>query len=580
MIFSSINPREDNIMADYNPIVGIARDVQLFLIPDNCKPSLASGCTQFISDLTKHEEAEPGMDWFMKELGARIGALSMPFFVSLSVLQLGGALVSHASLMVLNGDWDFELLSDYFVQILKMTGAVFVQIISCPISVIDPTVYQREEYIPAVGLKDAEIAELRQEIAQKDHELYERGKALLPTISLKTFDDLHENIDRMPGLSCKRWEYEVPRDHVDSELSFSTWAPGGEETIKIQSFEKFLCPPDTLDLEVDFSQEHNHATLVTFLEKPHDVDRIVLKRAPSVEFLLTLPEEGTAFHYIHTLVLENVTLTKVQLETIALKFPNIACYHLDKATIDEEVPEFRDRFIYFEPKVDGHVHFQRNNVQEQYDDFNRKLKVYVDGYSQRGFAGDLLAVQPKKLLHPAAPFIRTVSFLRGTEVRDGHLDGIQRGLREYFPNMRILDLSRCSNLTASVFTTLGRIRPQEVYLMDCSKYLLYYRLRQSEIQEQQEAIDQGNGYDKSVQGRVYRFDSTAFTTGIIGLFLGGTDNIRLQNVEGVYPLLDHGIKSVISTLSARNHFRDIRISYLNPEKVEEDKNESYRGSAR
>lgn len=587
-------------MAEYSAIVQFGRDIQQTLIPiENRKPSLASACSHFIEDMTHIEEEAPFMDRMMKEIGARIGVIAMPFFVSLSVIQLGGAFACHLTLMIVNWDWDVDLLTDYAVQIAKMVVDVFAQIIIFPIAIVAPTVYRYEPYTPPRDPKDVEIEDLNLQLVQKEQQLIARDQALLPQITLATFDDLEDTINEMPGISAKKWEYEVSED---PELYFSTWEPKGIDKIPIRSFEKFLCPPDTLELTLDFDEPlSKQDSLVRFLQKGHKIDRLILKGHGSLNFLLNLPENNTTLHNIHTLVIEEFEITKDFLIGLSRKFPNIACYYLNEAVIDEEVPEFRGQFIYYEPRVKGKVSFARNNLQDLYDDFNLKAKAFSEGYSAAGF-GDRHWLTPLpgiKLLHPIAPFIRRVAFLKGTEVREGHLHGIRNGLKTFFPNMRVLDLSECHELTVGTFTTLAMLHPDEVRLVGCKRLLLERLDRDGIIEllgtkglqgeKQAQATDRvfiKSSKDTDVirefpedQGFIFEFSTRKdairkcyapardkFAAAAIKYFINGGNYLKMNDVPMVHPV-NAGFHAVIPALALRDEsrMRNVRLSYYNTE---------------
>jgi len=606
-------------MAEYSAIVQFGRDIQQTLIPiENRKPSLASACSHFIEDMTHIEEEAPFMDRMMKEIGARIGVIAMPFFVSLSVIQLGGAFACHLTLMIVNWDWDVDLLTDYAVQIAKMVVDVFAQIIIFPIAIVAPTVYRYEPYTPPRDPKDVKIEGLQSQLAQKERDLIKRDQALLPQITLTNFEDLEDTINGMVGIFAKKYDHGEDKD--DPELCFSTWESGGHDKIVIRDPEKFLCPNDTLELQLDFSNpEAKRDSLIRFLHKDHKIDRLVLKGAGDIDFLLDLPDEQTTLHNIHTLVVQNFELTKSTLTQIAQKFPNIACYYLSESVIDQEAPEFQEHYIYFEPKVKGGRSVVWGNLQERYDDFNAKLKGFMESYSPRGFASDFLNVTPTKLLHPIAPFIRRVAFLRKTEIRDGHLDGIHKGLKKYFPNMRILDLSECNNLTVGAFTTLAMLHPQEVHLVGCDKHLLYERLSfdkiiqilgeqgitaqrierypdrlqitipsivdvaQIKIRVEQVfpavggcELEYGSNKHQVELKKVFRPAPEAFATAAIKYYINGGDHLKMNGVEGVYPL-NKGIEAVIPALAIRDEMslRVPTITFLN---TDDHQNYAWKGT--
>ena len=379
-------------MEELHPIVGFARGIQHSLIPEekrsqeNLKPSIAFACTQFISDLTQHKEDESIINWLLKEVGARVGALAMPFFVSLSVLQLGGAFVCHLSLMTLTWDWDFDLLYEDLVQTGLMAIDIFAQIVVCPISIVAPSVYTLTPCVKHP--QEHEIIPLREKIARLEEQLVNAS-----------------SLSQLPsGVTSKRYTYERPSySPTWGNINQTPFIELQQPAIRpLENVEKFLCPQGTLELEIDFRVQTNQQLIQALLNTPHSVDRLVLSHPPSIDFLMEISSEAT-LSKIHTLVICHCeTLRKETLDAIAAKFPNIACFEFRECTIDQPLNELTQNHILVFLSSSGE---QQDNIQEKYAELNAKLFSIVKTYYQ-GLVQHFPVLNERRLFHPAALLLK------------------------------------------------------------------------------------------------------------------------------------------------------------------------------
>jgi len=436
------------------------------------QPSLATTCAKYISDYTQKEP-----DGLKKEFMSRIGVVAMPFMTSSATIQYLGILLSDTARMAFKWDWDTKILRDDLVDLIKMIVATVAQILVCPLSFFDPSIYKRPDEIPPIDPKDLQIDRLKGVIASKDRTISSRETTIsdrettisdrereiialmLPSlITLENFDNTLNTINRIPGVTARK---------LGSGNTLSTCCSDDNfEDIRIEKFDKSLTPPDTIEFQFDLTDPNNHDLITKFLTKPHYVNRVIVKGTSAVEFLLNLPTENTPLHRIHTLVLKDVEFTKDELESIEQKFPQIDCYNWKDATLDSEVPGFGDRHICITPT--------ENNIQKWLNHLNNNLNYMFDKLKSEFRPEIFTEFFSSNLKQPAAPFITNVRFLSGLEtLHDKHLYRIQNNLLTLFPNMSSLDLSNCNRLTIEVLRVLTDFHLKKIHLNNASKFLLY-----------------------------------------------------------------------------------------------------------
>ena len=453
----------------YHPITEVFRDMQKSVLPDNMEDNVASRWIEVISDATKHE-GDGVDDWLIREVGSRVAALVLPIFVALATVQLAGVLVCQmtlAALMQEHGD-----IGKCGTDLLRMIGALFTSVIAWPFSIIDPKVYKRDEKSSPHGTDlEAQNEFLKKENALLKDSLVEALESKKTRGSLPSWEEL-EGQEKPPGATAQKYK---ESDFDGDVRPIGTWDKRhGGSAITIKNEEHFLCPEGTVEVACDFEDSAHFAQLIAFMGETHKVDRLQINKGDLTHFLKLA--EDSMLEKVHTLVLRNMTFSVEDLQKIAAKFTNIACFDLKTCTIEGETDELEKTHIVL---VNG-VKFE-SSVQKHYDDLNAHLEAFVGGYSSRGFAKRLYTGNPlKKCRHPAAPFIRTVSFLRDTEIRDSHFKSLVTELNHFFPNMTVLDLADCDNLSVGVLSCIRALAstPQDVELVRCG-HVMYKRLHNS-----------------------------------------------------------------------------------------------------
>ena len=576
----------------YHPITGLFRDMQKSVLPDEMKDNIASRWIEVISDATKHE-GDGVDDWLIREVGSRLAAAAMPIFVALATVQLAGVLVCQVTLMALGQEHDD--IDKCTTDLLRMIGALFTSVIAWPWSIIDPTVYQRDERSspPAPDL-EAENKSLVKQVQDLNEALIEAQRSPSPLLKASSWDQLCYQSRNTPGADPHKYEYSSD-DLVDPT---STWQANGagingtSTDHIIPNLEQFICPEDTLQIKCDFTDSDDRSGLMMLLEGSYEVDRLELVKA-SLTDLLPLDKKSMIGN-IHTLVLRDMDISMEDLQEIADRFTNIACFDVKTCSIKGDIEPMYKTHIVLSQEPGRRI--GHHNIQEQYNDLNAHLKEFVQSYTYKGFGKKLYEGDVLKICrHPAAPFIRTVAFLKSTELRDNHFRDLRKSLKDFFPNMILLDLSGCTNLCVDTLEYINYFGVQEVYLKGCH-HIMYRRLP-SKHPETLQVIQSPEGRKIKAEGgketsirleveevgstqkvtkeyrtdgtRVYEFVPKGFTARIMHLYLNEVENIRLDGVRGVREIRDMGIGAAMSVMEQRLKTH-VRLSYFDPLKEGED----------
>ncbi len=235
---------------------------------------------------------------------------------------------------------------------------------------------------------------------------------------------------------------------------------------------KFLDPEGMLTIAIEYKKEK---IPFLFMAKQHEVERVTLEKFP-IECLWgtsgdhSFLESLKIFTKIHTLQLKDCTFTKDQLVTIAKLFPNITCFIIEGArnqgAEDEVYEALRESHII--------VLGNKNNLTDQVNNLNRKLfnlvKTYQPNIStneENKFIENFFKEKEGKRFSPAAPFMRNISFLGGVPVKDWALKKILPRLKACFPNMKVLNLSKCQELSVFSLRHLGELDLDALSMDDC-----------------------------------------------------------------------------------------------------------------
>lgn len=158
-------------------------------------------------------------------------------------------------------------------------------------------------------------------------------------------------------------------------------------------------------------------------------------------------------------------ITVGELKTLKHKFPNVSCFDLDGIALEGDLDgTFKDCLV---------LHAEKGNRAAQEERFKTGIAERIEAFTTGTHTAfdDLFGSDPSQNpLGPMRLFAESVSFLRGLNISDGFIKSkIHPNLMKNFPNIRLLDLSNCSELTLESFQELVVIRVESLILEGCKK---------------------------------------------------------------------------------------------------------------
>ncbi|NGX51333.1 MAG: hypothetical protein K1060chlam2_01199 [Chlamydiae bacterium] len=428
--------------------------VNTIFIRDNYNPNLAAGLAQFISDWSRSENL------LVSQGATRVAALIMPLAVSVSTLQLGGVLATDIVHMTLTGDWDSEALRGDLVDLIKMVGALFAQIVVWPLTIVyDPSLYQRV-YIPTgTSIKFLDVTK-----PYIDN---------LPSITLtpENFDDHVVKINQIPGITLQK---------IGNDYSYTNWNPNWNpngvrngEDIPLANAKNIVRPDGSLEITLACNDQYESALIHALLKTPHKFHSLVIDGRSALQFLFYLNQNSVKLS-LNLLVFKDIELTRQDLEECKRRFPTVTGYDWSEATVrrDENLNAFKREKLYISSE-DNNVRLHFNALYTKMAEAVQKERKDLQPFLSRPSNNSVV-------WHIAAPFVSELSLLKGTNITDLILVNLIRGndplrpvnlLRKYFPNMRALNLENCKHLTRAVLPSIRKLELKKVSFKGCPDLL-------------------------------------------------------------------------------------------------------------
>ena len=158
-------------------------------------------------------------------------------------------------------------------------------------------------------------------------------------------------------------------------------------------------------------------------------------------------------------------ITVGELKALKVKFPNVSCFDLEDVALEGDLDvAFKDCLV---------IHAEKGNRAAQEDRFKTGIAERVEAFMTGTHTAfdDLFGADPSQNpLGPMRLFVESVSFLKGLNISDSFIKTkLHPNLMKNFPNIRLLDLSNCSELTLESFKELVVIKVESLILEGCKK---------------------------------------------------------------------------------------------------------------
>ena len=436
----------------------------------------------------------------------RVEAFALPIFLAGDVLIGSGVVIEATFNYCFWYGGKHKTPPEEFLRLLGTVTALFYEVIFIIPSIVAPCLLRRKppEKSPETGdsekaktieekTEDKVISNLKREMRQQIYSsmpLYsaetdeifctylQKHKISGITVKDPSFESLSDIATWGMKVNTKKTEEEL-RDHQEEEYltPFERLQRTEFEMEEINNLEEFLHPEGTRVCVLKRSKLEDES-LQYLLNTPHDVNRLVLDGF-SVDEILDSEPTGI-LSKIHTLELTGKEISTENLDKIASYFPNIACYDLRQVTtISGDIREFAKTKEEEEFLSWGHIVLAHGfeNVKEKNEELNHYLFDLVKEF-KLDKANEFIfkfSSDPNFPFHPAAPFIKKVSFLRGMPLVETTFLRLFKRLKYSFPSMKTLDLSKCPRLAANNLADIAKLGLKKVILIDC-KMLTYKRI--------------------------------------------------------------------------------------------------------
>jgi len=500
--------------------VAFSKKIQHTLIPahkkeQQLKHTLAFKFTQTISHHIQYEKHESIMIKVMKEVGTRVCVLAMPFFVSVSVFQLGGLFIYHITSMMFSWKWDFDTLSKDLIQTASMVVDIFFQIIICPIGLIDPMLYLLEK--PCVPVQSPPqqqqpiiTGSSPPEKNEEVHALQQQQTSADPQI--KTITGQRQQVDLT-----------------------------GDADPEITDVDDFICPNGTVELTIDCTNQ-------TVYNIPEDlqIDRMVLISPENVNFFHDSNEwiaKSSLFSNIHTLVVRTCTdLSSTGFQKFVEKFNNIVC--IDLRDCPPQNLTFTDRIV-----------IRPNSLEETKAFINEKLSNLNEKASQ--ICKNLIKGSPCQCKTRPCPctqkwikdifaktagvevFIPRITFLsKKKKITRGTVQLIIQEICEKCKMMEFLDLSETqisADLLKSCEAPSGRLKT--LLLKNCPHEII--AAKRALPDSNKTLFSQIFSPNFNYGNRLFTPDPDYFIQNISDLFANGIETIRLDGIKGLHSIIEN-----------------------------------------